>query len=130
MGLSHDEQPGLELAPVTNPQVAYGEGLEFDPSKPVTNTYDHTLHRDPSTASHQGQYNSAAAYDPYRQSAYLNSTTSGWSPASNGVIPVGGPPFTEKPPGQERSYKQSIRIIDTQSNGNKFDRFSLILPFV
>lgn len=101
MGLSHDEQPGLELAPVIAPQVAYGEGLEYDPSKPVPAPYNQTLHSNPSISSHQGQHHDAPMYDPYGQSAYLNSATSGWSPASNGVMPVGGHTLPEKPPQQE-----------------------------
>lgn len=97
MGLSHDEQPGLELAPVTAPQVAYGEGLEYDPSKPVPAPHDQSLHSNPSIANHQGYYHDAPAYDPYWQSAYLSSTTSGWSPASHGVM-------SEKPPQQDHVW--------------------------
>lgn len=101
MGLTHNEQPGLELALVTlaesAPQVVpYGEGLEHDPSKPFTVVYSQNPYGIPGFTNHQGYNYGAATYAPYRQSAYLSSIDSGWSPSNQGVAMVGGSSSPEK----------------------------------
>ncbi|KUI56473.1 hypothetical protein VP1G_03810 [Cytospora mali] len=89
---AHDEQPGLELAPHSGPEVVYGQGLEFDHNKPpVTTPYDQAIRGSPPVAHIYGQHYGAPPYDPYHQSAYLASAS-------------GGPPSPYKTPQQERIW--------------------------
>ena len=87
----HDEQPGLEVAPATAPQVVYDQGLEYDQNPPVT-----------AQNNYQGQYPAAVPYNVYQQSTYHPTTTSAWSPGSTNAYTVEGPPSPEKIPRDNR----------------------------
>ncbi|KUI72429.1 hypothetical protein VM1G_11810 [Cytospora mali] len=132
---AHDEQPGLELAPHSGPQVVYGQGLEFDHNKPpVTTPYDQAIRGSPPIAHIYGQHYGAPPHDPHHQSAYLASAS-------------GGPPSPYKTSQQEHIWglpKRKfwiilgafilIRVIYpycySQAVGHKLGKFDLVVPVI
>lgn len=88
----HNEQPGLEVVPVTAPQVAYGEGLEFNHGVQTTS---------PEVAYGQGlevDNNTLLCQQPKEH----NSTISPWVPGYNTTHTVEAPLPPEKIPPQDR----------------------------
>lgn len=88
---SQYEQPGLELAPQAFPdlEVAYGQGLEFEPN----------IHAN--EPSHHGQYYGATPHNTLHPSANQGPPTSGLSPESQYAMIVGEPPTQDKPSQRE-----------------------------